>query len=374
PFDTVPPVAPIITGASVIANGSIQLDWSPVAGDVRSYEVWMKTSGASTFNSMGVIGPITTFRANALNTLDSSYCFYLIALDTCASNRSVPSTVHCVSQLRGVAQNLQNTLTWNVYSGVTPVKTKVQVFQGTWSDLDSLSGLASSYVHDSLPCRVPVTYRLKMELPNGYLSYSDSITLTPFDTVPPSQPTILRASVLSNSSIQITWAQGNADIGNYEIWVKSANQANFTLAQTVGSVTTGIVSGLNTTDSSYCFRLVALDTCSNNRSPFSVDECAMQLQGIAQNLQTTLNWNAYSTVSGPVKYYVQRLQGGLWGNVDSTVNFTSYIHFNVPCLTPIHYRIMAVYPVADTSFSDTIILIPFDTIKPLATLLNSASV
>jgi hypothetical protein len=151
PFDTVPPVAPIITGASVIANGSIQLDWAPVAGDVRSYEVWMKTSGASTFTSMGVIGPITTFRANALNTLDSSYCFYLIALDTCASNRSVPSAIHCVSQLRGVAQNLQNTLTWNVYSGVTPVNTKVQIFQGAWIDLDSLSGLASSYVHDSLP-------------------------------------------------------------------------------------------------------------------------------------------------------------------------------------------------------------------------------
>ncbi len=373
PFDTVPPVAPTILGASVVANGSIQLDWLPVGGEVRSYEIWMKSSGSPNFTTLGVVGAISSFQVTGLNTLDSAYCFYLIALDTCASNRSLPSIVHCVSQLQGVAQNLQNTLNWNVYSGSIPAKTKVQIFQGGWNDLDSLPGLASNYVHDSLPCRVPVTYRLKMEFPNGYLSYSDSITLTPFDTIPPAQPTILRASVLSNSSVQITWALGNADIGNYEIWVKSANQANFTLAQTVGAVTSGIVTGLNTTDSSYCFRLVALDTCSNNRSPFSIDECAIQLQGFEQNLQTTLSWSAYSTFSGIAKYYIQTRNAGSWTTIDSTSS-TSFIHRNVPCLTAIHYRIMAVYPVADTSFSDTLVLVPFDTIKPVSTLLTSASV
>ena len=376
PFDTIPPVAPVLTRASVLGNGMVELNWTAVGGDIKAYEIWTKTAGQKNFNFVAAVGTTTYYQVSGLNTQDSVNQFEIFALDSCAFNRSFPSIPHATMQLGGQAQNTQNLLTWTSYSGLSAKKVWIQTYQKGWKTIDSVIGSKNNYVDDTLACNVPVIYRVIAQLTNDSLSVSDSIRLTPFDTIPPAQPEIQRASVLSNSSVQLTWKWGPKDIGQYEIWMKSISASSFSKLATVGYTNSYTVTGLNTTDSIYCFQIIALDTCASNRSIASLNECTIQLTGVAENTQNTIQWTDYSTYTGAPKYYIQTLSNvGFWSTIDSNFSaLRTYIHINLPCNIPVNYRIMGVFSGVDTVYSDTIILTPFDTIKPIASVLTSVSI
>lgn len=374
PFDTIKPIAPVITLATVRSNGIVDLTWNAsVSGDVRNYQVYTKTSGQSSWTLVASLGNVTSYTATGLNTLDSINCFRVLSIDTCANNQSDPGVDHCVIQLTGNPVNLGAQLNWSAYQGQAINKYFIdKMIAGSWTLLDSTT--TTSYLELNQPCRVPQTYRVRGELSSGLVSFSDSIVLIPFDTIPPSQPVITSASVISNGSVKLTWPAGSTDIGNYEIYHKTAGVSTWTLFRTIGYDTVFTATGLNTADSVNCFSIVALDTCSSNRSPQSVEHCVIQLSGVTQNLQDSLNWTAYSTYAGSIMYYVQTLNAGTWTNIDSTISpVVSARHLNLPCNVPVTYRITAQLGSIYVQ-SDTLTLTPFDTVGPAAPSIAIVSV
>jgi PKD repeat protein len=92
-----------------------------------------------------------------------------------------------------------------------------------------------------------------------------------YDTVPPSISPILSVSVLSNSSVEITWMLNTAlDLqayilyrlnpltGNYNIIYTDTNVSNTNMALT----SSYIDNGLNTLANTYTYKLLTIDRCS----------------------------------------------------------------------------------------------------------------
>ena len=377
PYDTIRPAAPTINYTSVLSNKTIYVSWNKSSSYiVKKYEVQYKTTGGS-WTVDGVVDMQFNKVISGLNTFDSSYCVRVIAIDSCAANRSDPSGVHCVVHQSGLPKNLSNRLNWSSYSGFTVRKYKVErIIAGTWKTLDSVSAATNSYLDTALACNVPYYYRITaMSLNNGFASLSDTIKLTPFDTIKPPAPSIEYASVINGNSIYLQWKKSTSGVvKNYEVQYKTAKGSYTVYANYLQKYNT-VITGLNTVDSTYSFQIIAIDSCASNRSKPSIVHTVVQVNGAGKNLSNLVTWSSYQGFTVR-KYRVQRLVTGVWKTLDSVSAATnSYLDTALACNVPYFYRITALSTNNGfASLSDTIKLTPFDTIKPPATSIEYASV
>jgi gliding motility-associated-like protein len=375
PFDTIKPPAPTIRYATVVNGSRIELFWNKSIPKVRLYELSMK-SGNGSWNVVDTTKDITQYIFKGLNTPDSIYDFRVVAIDSCAANRSPNSMMHSPVQLDGKGQNLSNLLQWKKYEGFSSVsKYYIYLWKNSWQLLDSVNGNTLTYLHKFLPCNVPQYYRIgALDNSGQYLSQSDTIQLTPFDTIKPPAPTIRYATVLDGSRIELFWNKSIPKVRLYELSMKSGN-GSWNVIDTTKDITQYIFKGLNTPDSIYDFRVVAIDSCAANRSPNSMMHSPVQLDGKGQNLSNLLQWKKYEGFSSVSKYYIY-LWKNSWQLLDSVNGTTlTYLHKFLSCNVPQYYRIGALDNLGQyLSQSDTIQLTPFDTIKPPAPTIKYATV
>jgi len=223
---------------------------------------------------------------------------------------------------------------------------------------------------------VPQYYRINaLDNSGKFLSLSDSVQLTPFDTIKPPPPIIKYATVLNGTQIQLFWHKSIPKVKLYEVSIKSA-KGQWTVVNTVKLDSQYTISGLNTPDSIYDLRIVAIDSCQANRSLNSLFHSPIQLGGDSLDDTVKLAWKPYEGFASVNKYYIYNWQFGRWKIIDSVAgNITVYYHKPLPCNVYQFYRVGALDKSGKyLSFSDTIRLTPFDTIKPPAPLLYFASV
>jgi phage terminase large subunit-like protein len=277
----------------------------------------------------------------------------------------VSSDTFCAIQLEGQPKNQANGLTWEAFKGY-PLDSQLMLRKAgsTFDRIARLGGKDSSFVDTPLPCNQAQTYKLKaFEQGGSRTTLSDTIRLTPFDTVAPAAPAIRSFSILGPDSARLRWQLSDSNVTRYELWLRTPN-TSWQNRDTVGVQTRYTYSGLNTTDSQYCARLVAIDSCAANRSAFSDVHCAMQLTGQAGNLENRLSWKAYQGFSN-TDYVIQKKQNGRFQDL-ATVTDTSFTDTtNISCNVPETYRIQALNNSSpDSAYSDTITLTPFDTLRP----------
>ncbi len=381
PYDTIKPPAPVIKYTTVLNDNQVALFWHKSIPKVKLYELSIKT-GKGNWKIADTVKIDTSFIFNGLNTPDSIYDFRIVAIDSCAANRSQPSAYHSPVQLGGKDQNLSNLLTWKKYEGWNSVS-KYYIYHlnkntGIYVKIDSVSGTTLSYLHKPLPCDVMQAYQVvALDNTGQYLSYSDTVQLTPYDTIKPPEVVIKYATVLNDNQIELFWHKSIPKVKIYELSIKTGN-GNWKIADTVRIDTSFIFNGLNTPDSVYDFRIVAIDSCAANRSQPSLYHSPVQLGGQDQNLSNLLTWKKYEGWNSVSKYYIYQLNKttGIYVKIDSVSGTTlSYLHKPLPCDVLQAYKIAALDNTGQyLSFSDTVQLTPYDTIKPPAPVIKYATV
>jgi fibronectin type 3 domain-containing protein len=377
PFDTTRPFPPVTNYVSVVSGASVLVNWqySP-SKKVKQYEVQYKSPNGA-WTKYSVVTLQKTETVTGLNTHDSFYDFRIIAIDTCAGNRSFPSNTHRSILLSGKPQNLANKLSWTPYGGFTVDRYVIhKLVNGIWTRLDSVGGSTTTYTETGLSCNVPYYYKLlAYSSTGGWQSYSDSISVTPFDTTRPAAPVINYATVLGPNSILLNWNFSiSKKVKQYEVQVKSPNSP-WNVYSTVTLKNSLIITGLNTHDSAYDFRVIAIDTCAGNRSLYPPDHQTVLLGGTKGNLSNFLTWSAYKGF--PVnRYIIYKYAANVWSKADSVSGTkTTYLDTGLSCNILRHYKVEAISANTPyTSFSDSIALMPFDTIKPPAPVIKYATV
>ena len=365
PFDSIAPAAPEIDFVSVLDHNRLEVQWQLSEGKVDRYELQLRTNGGS-WNTLDTVGVDSFYVFENLNTDINEYCVQIVAIDSCANNRSTPSTPHCPVKISGEGQNLQNALSWTPYEGFNVAGYLVQNFQnGQWVNLDSLPDNITQTLHQNLPCNIPEVYRIVALDDQGlFATLSDSIILTPFDSIPPAAPEIDFVSVLDHNRLEVQWQLSEGKVDRYELQLRT-NVGSWNTLDTVGVDSFYVFENLNTNQNGYCVQIVAIDSCANNRSTPSTPHCPVKISGEGQNLQNALSWTPYEgfNVAG---YFVQNYQNDQWVNLDSLdATESNFTHEDLPCNIPEAYRIVALDDQGlFATLSDSIILTPFDTIPP----------
>ena len=383
PFDSIHPQPVIIDYATVLNNTQIGLRWRLTDADAKDYIVQRKTNNGPYVPIVTLFNYPITYTDNVGSTLQNEYSYRLIAYDTCSQNRSDTIIFHTAIQLQGIAQNTQATLNWNAYVGFGNItKYYIQKFiGGSWQIVDSVSGTTTTYVDLNLPCAQLQRYRILANDTNHvYFTLSDTLNVTPFDTIKPAAPFLRSVSVVSNSSVNMIINKvPDQDVNRYQIWVATNNGA-FSLLSTIYYPTTDPFSftqtGLNTLSNTYRYYVLAIDSCRNNISAPSIIHRTINLRSIGGAMTNFLYWNRYEGWSSVAGYSVLRLIGANWTLVKTLAGTdTAWADtVSLKCNQPNSYRIYAFNASLDTSYSDTTVVTPYDTIHPAIPFLRSVSV
>jgi fibronectin type 3 domain-containing protein len=142
---------------------------------------------------------------------------------------------------------------------------------GDWFILKIITHPSSTFNHTDLVDGMQYSYRLRAkDYKNQYSEYSPVTTCTPSDTVPPTPPTDLKATAVSNSEIKLSWSDSAAkDVTGYIIFMNDTgedHQGTFHKIGLVNSSTTTFTATDLGEKIEYYFKLRAIDEVPNNSS------------------------------------------------------------------------------------------------------------
>ncbi|RYD83676.1 MAG: T9SS type B sorting domain-containing protein [Sphingobacteriales bacterium] len=376
-IDTIPPDAPTMKNVSVISGNLVRVDFAGADSlDIYAYAIQRGERGSwTTAGTILYTKPHDDYTfTDKTTTWKNQLCYTVITLDSCLNATS--SDTFCTIQLHGLEKNLSNQLSWQPFVGYGIDTYTVEYLNANnWDTLVTVKGADTSNFHAPLPCNVPVSYRVIGTKTGALSTFSDTITLVPYDTIKPQAPFLEYISVLDKQSFEAHWQfSTDKDVKLYELQSRSEN-GNWVKIDTLDRKKSYILTGKNTLDSTYLFRVVAIDSCADNRSLPSTEHKTIQLKGAPRNLSSLLQWNNYEgfTVKN---YVVYSWRNNTWKVLD-TISGTqkSYLDTGLQCNVPFVYKVSAL---ADKngfiSYSDTISITPYDTIKPPAPKINYASV
>lgn len=301
PFDTINPPEVNLLNVTVIDSNRIGIYFDTVPDqDVDSYRIYVSKNGGS-FNVLTTITdpqvmPVNYIHSN-INTLLNRYCYKVYAIDSCNDNISELTEIHCAMELDGSQANLSNELHWYSYSGFNIGKYYINRSQGNgWQVIDSVSGLDTSYLDTPLACNVKYSYKIEAKEAGGdhRIFHSDSLSLTPFDTISPVTPLMHFTSVLNDSTIKLSWEPSSLDVNRYVIYRKNKSGV-FQSIDTTRPDTFYFDRFSNKISKSHCYRIRAVDSCSGNQSGLSPEHCTIKLKTDTSRCKQKieLTWNDY---------------------------------------------------------------------------------
>lgn len=312
---------------------------------------------------------------NTPSTSTKSYCFGILAVDSCGQNFSNNRELHCPVFLSATAQNLATRLDWSFNEGFSVDSYYVEVKDslGVWQEYQKLNRSTVRFTDAPLGCNDSIEYRIKTKERNSSLfTYSNPVKIAAFDTIKPLSPNLRYATVENDTTLKLEWDHSaSSDVDKYNVWLKLGDGtfSNLTTeAKTGGSTQTFLHTGVDAKNDTFAYRIVAEDSCSSlNLSVNNRPHHAMQLTGEGANLQNNIYWSHYGGFD--IKEYQIETYNRIttaW-SVLATLNKSDseYVHQDVYCFDTITYRIKAIdNNSAEFAYSDTIRLKPFDTISP----------
>jgi len=383
---TLPPIDTSFIALGVLKNVTVY-DYKTIQIDIVEqdsvsifgYAIRRKERDSSNWVQRGFLysaAPGNTFTFYDTADAQNRYYNYQVAVvDSClnASNSIVFDQI----QLTGQGGHLQNSLNWNKFAGYNIQRYEITELlpSGGFVRLDTLAPTDTAWLHDSLSCNIPHTYFIiGIESSTGRESYSDTIILTPFDSVAPAQVNIVSSTVLNNNTLRVSWQASSPDIGQYVISYRSPN-GNWIKADTLSpSTLTYDITPLPVSDSAYSVSIIAYDSCAMNASLAAAAHTSANLSGNAVNLGVKLNWNLYTGF--PIKdQEVEQWISGVWTTIlyKNSVTTSGSVDF-LGCNTNQYFRIRTNGFGGVYVNSDSILLVPYDTIKPEPAVIKVVSV
>jgi uncharacterized protein YjdB/fibronectin type 3 domain-containing protein len=192
---------------------------------------------------------------------------------------------------------------------------------------------------------------------SGDFTYTTSATSS--QLFPPSAPTNLQASAVSNTQINLTWSNVANETG-YRIERKTGTGGTFVEIGTVGANVTSFSSTGLSANTTYCYRVRAFNDAGN--SGFSNESCATTLgppnapsnlqASAASSSQINLTWNDNS--NNETQFRIERRIGGgaYVFLMNKAAGSTSHSDAGLSANTTYTYRVRAENSFGNSAFSN----------------------
>lgn len=379
------PPAPFIRFASKTITsptaGQVVIKWNSMlhSPHIKFSRLFYKAEGSGSYTLLkdNILPGVDSFVHNNLDTRFKDHSYYMVSYDSCG-NISDTSSVHKTMNLSMTIGQLVHDLTWTPYEG-WPVNVYVlQILEkGKFVSVDSISGLDTNAIRFPAPCNKPVTYRVAAKSFAGLMAYSDTASGQAIDSIPSNAPLVSNATIVNTNLTKVNFkGADSSDTYGYAI-MRSDNGAAFNSLAFVPYNGPGKYFELddtaNTVKKQHCYVIVTLDSCLN-ASP-SDTFCTIHLTGTALNEADSLKFSPFEGY--PVQGYdLQVYRNKTWQTlVTKTIaKDTAYLHTPLACYIPDYYRVVAHEKGGlRSTYSDSIRLMPFDTIVPQAPVLRYAS-
>lgn len=378
PIDSLAKDTEYIYNVSVINGNLISVEYiSHDSTDIYQYLLKHAMNGGS-FQTAGVQNFIGKgyhgYFYDTTNTLTDEHSYLLYTMDSCLN--AVPSLSFTAIQLRGSPHHLSNALYFNKFIGYPISHYFIYQYQnGFWVKTDSLGSSDTAAYLKGLLCNINYSYKIQGVEAGGFgrTTFSDSITLAPFDTIAPDTVQLKYITVKDYQTIELSFHPANPDVGTYDIYLYPSQSAPALYTTVTKFDTIWQITGLNTQDSIYSFAVVASDSCAGNQSVMSATHTAAGLHGNVGNKQALLTWTNYSGFTSKTMI-VQKIINGLWNNIYTSATATQYTDTGLGCGINQYYRLMTISGTSDTSYSDSVEVIPYDSISPRPATLKSLQV
>ena len=245
--------------------------------------------------------------ADTVRSLDlenNSYCFRIRSIDPCLSLNPVVTSPEICNVLLDVAfEDNVNELSWSTDTPSNSFDIN-RVNDGGELLRPGIAG--NTFSDTDIDCDVEYCYTVLANLPDGSVSRSMERCGSAFRTIPPQAVNDLTVSV-ENSNIQLSWPENTVEnIANYQV-LRGTNPNSLGNLANVETGTSFIDNGLDTQETSYCYRVDPTDECDNTNTMGTV-ACSMLLTGTINADNTVqLFWNAYEGwQNGVVNYVIEK--------------------------------------------------------------------
>src|SRR5216110_2187518 len=265
PPDTTPPSVPTGLTASAVSSSQINLSWSASSDNVgvSGYRVYrnstqIATTGATSFANMG-LSPSTTY-SYAVAAFDAAGNLSAQSSPASATTPAAPDTTppSVPTGLRASAvSSSQINLSWAASSDNVGVS-GYRVFR---DGAQIATTSATSFPNTGLSPSTTYSYTVAAFDAAGNLSAQSSpanaTTPAPPDTTPPSVPTGLRATAVSSSQINLSWAASSDNVGvsGYRVF---RNGAQIATTSATSFPNTGL-----SPSTTYSYTVAAFDAAGN---------------------------------------------------------------------------------------------------------------
>ena len=317
-----------------------------------------------------------SFNDIGINTLKDQICYSVIALDSCL-NVSPTDTV-CLVGLsgNGLFCNERVQLNWPSLNKHPKVPDSLLLYRSTngvnYSKTASLSITSGVYDDYAINKGQPYYYQMVAKYNKSKItSYSDTIHVTPRIIPEADSAQLVYATVLKSDetrgAIFIQWKRAlRNDTNAMGYYVYSFNTANvkYVLIKNVTDLndTTYIQNNINTLKNAYKYYIITYNVCDVGINSKIHKTVLLNVQN--NNLNEQLNWNNYFGI--PIKSYsvYKSKDGGSQNLVFNGGLDSSFSDSNVNCNHGYTYQVQAMLANGEISFSDSITVKTFDTIRP----------
>jgi len=369
-LDTIPPDPPIMQNASVLSGNSAEINF--IGSDsLDTYEFAIQHSVDGNWGTVGTIlftkpGALLAYIDNGVNTAKNNLCYTVIAIDSCLN--ATPSDTFCLIKLQGNGVQMSDSLYWSPFKGygLTDYAILTLNQSGKWDTLGRVNPEDTDYFNSNVKCSQAITYKIEGKEKSGNeVTLSDSITLTPFDTVKPIAPEFYYVTVLPNQTVKLSWQWNPKSIEKYfEIW-RSTNRSAPVLIDTVIYDSVYIDTHVNVKSNIYSYSVIAIDSCntSNRSKPSQTDSLMLlSLYSLYCTPQVQVHWTKFTGLpNGVSSYSILRSTDGVNFTSIGSVNAstTMFIDNNVTLGQQYYYKTEAIDSKSGyVSYSDTLGIIP----------------
>ncbi|QTR50333.1 fibronectin type III domain-containing protein [Candidatus Thiothrix anitrata] len=222
------PVAPSALSAAVNGSTKMNLSWTDNSSDETGFEIWRCVgSGCTSFTKLTTVAANLSSYTNTGLTASTVYRYQVRAIrdqDTSGYSNIVTGTT---LPLLSIPSNVTGTvlsstslrLTW-VDGNSTETGYEVWRCVGssctTFTKLTTLAANATTYTNTGLAASTAYRYKVRAVRGSERSGYSGIATAT---TLPPLKtPSNVTGTVLTSTSLRLTWVDGNSTETGYEVW------------------------------------------------------------------------------------------------------------------------------------------------------------
>lgn len=276
-------------------SGSISVDYA-LAPD-NNYLIEIKNQNQATFSILDTINLLlnpSNYIIENLNTTDNSYCISITSFDPCDGDR-IQSNIGCSINLQLIAGNQQNVIDWETTS--TDFLNYSIYKDGALISNINTQG-QKQYIDNQVNCGITYQYQVRMDENNGFLSISDTSSITAISTDIPDPIENISATVVGQE-INLVWEEPQNFLAVGYIISRSDDDITYNVLDTL-TTTAYQDPELFTQSTRYFYKITYYDACGN----LSAESIISSQVLLVDEIDKTIIWSDYEGWKNGVSAYI----------------------------------------------------------------------